>query len=34
MHYLKIKEALGRASRPATLMDLATIGARYHRHWA
>jgi phosphoribosylformylglycinamidine synthase len=30
--YLQIKKELGRSDRPVTLMDLATIGAKYHRH--
>ncbi len=30
--YLQIKDILGRSHKPVTLMDLATIGARYLKH--
>ena len=31
-NYLRIRRELGREDRPVTLMDLATIGARYLKH--
>lgn len=31
-YYLKIKKEIGRADMPVTLMDIATVGAKYNTH--